>query len=63
MVDGLVFIWVEKELIAKIIKYFESQDMQYVENVCWVMLDEAKAQSMVKEKRLQAEREGQNQFI
>ena len=63
MVDGLVFIWVEKELIAKIIKYFESQDMQYVENVCWVMLDEAKAQGMVKEKRLQAEREGQNQFI
>lgn len=42
MIDGLVFIWVEKELISQIIKYFESQDMIYVENICWVMLDESK---------------------
>lgn len=42
MIDGLVFIWVEKEIISEVIKHFETQDMQYVENVCWVMLDETK---------------------
>lgn len=42
MIDGLVFIWVEKEIIHDIIKIFEKQDMIYVENVCWVMLDESK---------------------
>jgi hypothetical protein len=42
MIDGLVFIWVEKEIISDVIKHFETQDMQYVENVCWVMLDETK---------------------
>lgn len=42
MIDGLVFIWVEKEIISDIIKIFEKQDMIYVENVCWVMLDETK---------------------
>lgn len=59
MVDGLVFIWVDKELIAKVIKYFETQDMQYVENVCWVMLDEPKAQSMIKTRNLHAEKDAQ----
>ena len=42
MIDGLVFVWVEKEIISDVIKYFETQDMVYVENVCWVMLDETK---------------------
>ena len=42
MTDGLVFVWVEKDIISELIKFFESQDMIYVENVCWVMLDEAK---------------------
>ena len=44
MIDGLVFVWVEKEIISQMIKYFEKQDMTYVENVCWVMLDETKKQ-------------------
>ena len=39
MTDGLVFIWVEKEILSPLIKYFESQEMIYVENVCWIMLD------------------------
>jgi len=42
MTDGLVFVWVEKEIISEIIKFFEKQDMVYVENVCWVMLDSTK---------------------
>lgn len=42
MIDGIVFVWVEKEIVSDIIKYFEQQDMIYVENVCWVMLDETK---------------------
>lgn len=42
MIDGLVFIWVEKEIILDIIKIMEKQDLNYVENVCWVMLDESK---------------------
>lgn len=42
MIDGLAFIWVEKEIISPVIKFFETQDMIYVENLCWVMLDETK---------------------
>ena len=42
MIDGLLFIWVEKEIISEVIKHLETQDMLYVENVCWVMLDETK---------------------
>jgi hypothetical protein len=42
MIDGLVFVWIEKEIILPIIKIMEKQDLTYVENVCWVMLDESK---------------------
>ena len=42
MKDGLVFIWVEKEYISDIIKCFEKQDFNYVENVCYIMLDQTK---------------------
>lgn len=40
MKDGLVFIWVEKEIIHDLIKVFEKEDFFYVENVCYVMLDQ-----------------------
>lgn len=40
MKDGLVFIWVEKEIIYDLIKCFEAQDFTYVENVCYIMLDQ-----------------------
>ena len=42
MKDGLVFIWVEKEYISRLIKCFEAQDFFYVENMCYVMLDQNK---------------------
>ena len=42
MKDGLLFIWVEKEYISDIIKCLEDQDFFYVENVCYVMLDQTK---------------------
>jgi hypothetical protein len=42
MIDGLVFVWVEKEILSEVIKVFEAQNLFYVENVCWVMLDESK---------------------
>lgn len=42
MKDGLLFIWVEKEYISDIIKCLEEQDFFYVENVCYVMLDQTK---------------------
>jgi hypothetical protein len=42
MKDGLLFIWVEKELISDLIKCFEAQNFFYVENVCYVMLDQNK---------------------
>ena len=45
MIDGLLFVWVEKEIILAIIKILEKQNFIYVENVCWVMLDETKRQS------------------
>jgi tRNA1(Val) A37 N6-methylase TrmN6 len=44
MKDGLLFIWVEKEIIADLIKCFEDQDFFYVENVCYIMLDQNKKQ-------------------
>lgn len=40
MQDGILFIWVEKEYIMDVVKFLESQDFYYVENMCWVMLDE-----------------------
>ena len=42
--DGLVFIWIEKEIISDVIHYMEKQDIQYVENVCYVMLDQNQKQ-------------------
>lgn len=40
MKDGLIFIWVEKELVHDVIKFMEDQAFFYVENVCYVMLDQ-----------------------
>jgi hypothetical protein len=45
IIDGLVFVWVEKEIISPVIKIMERQDLIYVENVCWVMIDETKRKS------------------
>jgi hypothetical protein len=45
MKDGLVFIWVEKEIISEVIKHMESMDFYYVENVCYIMLDQNKKKS------------------
>ena len=39
MKDGLLFIWVEKEYISKLIKFFEELEFYYVENMCYIMLD------------------------
>lgn len=40
MQDGILFIWVEKEYIMEVANFLEEQDFYYVENMCWVMLDE-----------------------
>jgi len=42
MQDGMLFVWVEKERINDVVLHFESQKFAYVENMCWVMLDESK---------------------
>lgn len=42
MKDGIVFLWIEKELIAEIIKIMEQKDFYFIESLCWVMLDETK---------------------
>lgn len=42
MIDGLVFVWVEKEIISQMIRIMEKQELIYVENVCWVMMDQTK---------------------
>ena len=47
MIDTLVFVWVEKEIISPVIKILEKQNLVYVENVCWVMLDETKQRGMI----------------
>lgn len=48
MKDGLVFIWVEKEYISRLIKCFEAQDFFYVENLCYVMLDQNRKEEIDK---------------
>lgn len=40
MQDGIIFIWVEKEYIMDVCRFLEAQEFYYVENMCWVMLDE-----------------------
>jgi N6-adenosine-specific RNA methylase IME4 len=42
MREGILFIWVEKELISILLDHFETQGFVYVENVAYVMLDESK---------------------
>ena len=39
--DGIVFIWTEKEYIYDIIISFEKQGLKYIENMCWIKLDQA----------------------
>ena len=41
MREGILFIWVEKELISMLLDHFETQGFVYVENVAYVMLDES----------------------
>jgi hypothetical protein len=41
MQDGILFIWVEKEYVMEVCKVLEEQQFFYVENMCWVMLDES----------------------
>ncbi len=40
MQDGILFIWVEKEYVMDVVEFLETQEFYYVENMCWVMLDE-----------------------
>lgn len=42
MVDGMIFIWVEKEFIYEIVKHLESMGFVYVENVCYIGLNREK---------------------
>lgn len=46
MPDGIIFVWTEKHLIHEMVKYFETQGFQYVENMCWVMLDKSKKEEV-----------------
>lgn len=48
MREGILFIWVEKELISSIMEHFETQGFLYVENVAYVMLNKAKQKGKLK---------------
>lgn len=48
MREGILFIWVEKELMYEIIVMFEAQGFSYVENACHVMLDRSQRESTLK---------------
>lgn len=45
MRDGILFIWVEKEFTNDVICYFEQQGFNYIENLCYVMLDKTQKES------------------
>jgi hypothetical protein len=48
MREGILFIWVEKELMYEIIVFFEAQGFSYVENACHVMLDRTQRDSTLR---------------
>lgn len=48
MKDGILFVWVEKELIYEVILFFEKQGFAYIENMCYVMLDHKEKESVEK---------------
>lgn len=48
MKDGILFVWAEKELIYDIIVHFESQGFTYIENLCYVMLDPAERDAVLR---------------
>lgn len=48
MRDGILFIWVEKELILEIIEFLGTQHFEYIENLCYVMLDPEQRESTKK---------------
>ena len=52
MREGILFIWVEKELISSIMEHFETQGFLYVENVAYVMLNKAKQKGKYKTRNL-----------
>lgn len=43
--DGIIFCWVEKELIHPVIRVFEKQQFEYIENLCHVMLNPAQKET------------------
>ena len=42
MKEGLIFVWTEKEFISDVIYFFENQNIKYVENLVWIVLDSNK---------------------
>ena len=42
MKEGLIFVWVERELLGEVIDYFEDKGIKYVENLVWVKLNPKK---------------------
>lgn len=45
MREGILFIWVEKEIMYEIISFFEGQGFSYIENLCHIMLDPLQKES------------------
>ena len=52
MKDGLLFIWVEKEIISRVVDLLEEQDFYYVENMCFIMLDQNKREEVDKRREI-----------
>lgn len=39
MNEGLIFIWVERDLLSEVIEFFENKGIKYVENLIWIKLN------------------------
>lgn len=46
MIDCLVFVWIEKEHLSDVIKYYDSLGLKYVESISWAILDKSKTVNM-----------------
>ena len=42
LIDGMLFVWVEKECMQQVISKMEKLGFQYVENLAWIKLDPLK---------------------
>jgi len=50
--EGIIFVWVEKEIMSEVLVHMDFQGFNYIENVCWVHLDKSRKEFVAKQKTM-----------